>query len=203
MRLSHHALEMVDNSPFAQIADGLDVEPLRQSIESQPELWSEITARQSTPGSPHTDTEAIFLRWSRSQTVEAVFTDLDAIDYPSYAKLPEARDLIERTLDRVGARELGRVLVTALRPGGMIRPHVDEGAYADHYERFHVPLDSDEGSTFLVEPKPGMPCGAAMRPGQLWWFNHKLTHLAYNSGKAFRIHLIVDAVAPRYRKERE
>lgn len=182
---------------FECLRTGLVVYPLVRALSKQPELWNEISTRQDYPGSAHLDTESIFLRWCKGLDVEAAFTEIPAFDFPAMGKLPEARELINETLQLAGATELGRVLIVSLRAGGKILPHADEGAYADHYERFHIVLESEEGNIFN--------CGnesERMRPGELWCFNHKTKHEAWNHSANPRIHLIIDAVAPKYRKER-
>lgn len=187
---------------FKRLTTKLPVDGLLDAIERQPELWGEITARQTTPGSPHKYTEAIFLRWCPTKTIEAVFTEIEAVDYPALSKLPEALPIIEFIKDLVGGKELGRVLVVSLQPGGVITPHPDEGDYADHYERFHLSLQSDIGNVFCSGRPDRAFEGCHMERGELWWFNHKETHWLFNASTRPRIHLIVDMVAPSYRKER-
>jgi hypothetical protein len=188
---------------FARLASGLSTAPLINAIWGQPHLWRELTARQTTPGSPHKDTETIFLRWSESQTIHAVFNDLEAVDYPALEKLSQAKPLIEYLLRAVEGDELGRVIITKLRPGGVIDPHIDEGAYADHFERFHIPLLSNAGSWFTVFSSPDTAEAVRMNEGELWWFNHKREHTYVNTGDTHRIHLIVDCVSPKWRRERD
>lgn len=191
------------------IADRIDVRPLLAALDANPHLWGAITARQSTPGSPHADTRAIFLRWAREFSVESVFTDIEAHDTAYLNALPEARDLIKKVVDLVAfpfegeTFALGRVMLVDLKAGGSIEPHCDEGAYADHYERFHLCLDAEEGSVFMVQDRPGHGEYAFMRPGELWWFNHKKEHWALNESDHGRIHMIVDVVAPHFRRERD
>jgi len=188
---------------FKLLASKVPVERLLSAIESQPELWGEITARQDTPGSAHKYTEAIFLRWCETKTVAAAFTEIPAVDYKAYSKLPEARELVEFVESLVGSKELGRVLVVKLKSGGEIFPHPDEGQYADHYERFHVSLKSDQGNLFF-SGEPGKAFEAVhMEPGEIWWFNHKRVHWVVNSSVNPRIHLIIDCVAPKYRRPRD
>jgi hypothetical protein len=31
-----------------------------------------------------------------------------------------------------------------------------------------------------------------MRPGEAWWFNHRLMHSVVNNGTEDRVHLIID-----------
>jgi hypothetical protein len=189
---------------FIKITDGIDVEPLRKAIESKSHLWGQITARQTTPGSPHHETECIFLRWCDGQDVHSAFNDLRAVNYPAYAELPEANALIAAVYKASEAKELGRVIIVNLKPLGFITPHADEGAYADHYERFHLPLTSDsDRNTFFVENNKQHGEYCMMRDGEVWWFNHKKVHTALNDSGYPRWHLIVDVVAPKYRVERQ
>ena len=188
---------------FKLIKAGADVTPLLSALDREQHLFDQITARQNAPGSPHADTKAIFLRWAKSQTIEAAFTEIPAIEYPALEALPEARALIAEVVQAVGAKELGRVLITALKPGGKITRHADEGMVADHYERFHVALQSDDHNLFFSYRPDGTGEVVHMKAGQIWWFNHKRDHELSNASDRVRIHLIVDCVAPEYRKERD
>lgn len=187
---------------FKCLAIGVPVEGLLKAIERKPELWKQITARQTTPGSPHTDTESIFLRWCKMDSLMSVFTEIPAFDWSAYDELPEAREIVDRVLREVGAKELGRVLIAKLEPNGFITPHADEGDYADHYERFHVVLKSAKGNEFFSETDAHNWHSEEMLTGELWWFNHKDRHCVHNGSSEPRIHLIVDAVAPEYRRQR-
>lgn len=188
---------------IAKITEGIEVLPLLQRLETQPELWDEITARQDTPGSPHSSTRTIFLRWSKEMSLEAVFNSTEAVDYPALSKLPEAQGIIREVMDAVGSGELGRVLIVELGPWAAVDKHADTGVYADHFERFHVPLAHSDGSVFYVEDTPGCGQYAHMRAGEVFWFNHKKEHFAVNDSDFTRIHMIIDCVAPKYRRERD
>lgn len=189
---------------FYRIAQNMDIEPLVKALKlpGYEEMFDKITTRQDVAGSPHHDTKTIFLRWAETPTLEAAFTEIPAMDYPAMTFFPQVKPLIDRTLDLVGGKTLGRVILTKLQPGGSIDPHPDEGAYADFYERFHIPLISDEGNKFYVQGQ-GYIQSVQMKPGELWWFNHKRTHWVRNDSETDRIHLIMDVQAPKYRKERE
>lgn len=189
---------------FKRLKTGVDVAPLLAALERKPHLFDQITARQQAPGSPHRYTRAIFLRWCQTQTVEAAFTEIPAVDYPAMAELPEAWPLICEVLKESESRELGRVLITELQSGGAIDPHPDEGIVADHYERFHIPLRSEPGNWFsCMIPGSKIREIVHMREGELWWFNHKRVHELDNRSHLPRLHLIVDCVAPAFRRERD
>jgi len=181
-------------SNFRLVKSGLNVQPLLDDLRDWSHLFDKHTARQETPGSPHVDTKTIFLRWSKELSVDTVFTDLVAVDYPEIDCLYHAKQVILEVMKHTKAEKLGRVIIVSLKPGGQIPEHVDEGDYADHYERFHVCLASDAGNLFYNEKE-----AVYMRPGQIWHFNHKKPHKVENKSLSERIHLIVDLVSSKYR----
>ncbi len=169
------------------IASGLPVAGLLGRIE--PSMWEEITVRQDWPGSPHKQTQSIYLRWCSSWTPSAIFWSTDAVDYPGSERLlPDAEDCVSDICRRVGGSELGRVVLTRMAANADIMPHVDEGRYADIYDRFHLCLRGE--SAMLVGNSAFL-----MKPGELWWINHKRMHSVSNAN-AERIHLIADFVSP-------
>jgi len=177
---------------FQLVAQGLDVQPALAELAARPELWRIFTARQETPGSAHHDTECIVLRGPKTISIESVFNDLDA-EWLAYASaLPAMRDLIALAGARLGpVEQLGRVMVVNLKAGGHIDPHIDEGAYAAHYDRFHLVLQSAPGNLFQ--------CGdeaVHMREGELWKFDHHTEHQVANGSEQGRIHIIIDARLP-------
>lgn len=183
---------------FELVADGIDVGPALAEIRENAPLWDEITARQTTPGSPHVDTKTIFLRWAADQSLEAVFNAIEAVDYPASNKLPEVNNLIQAFIDNMKPSALGRAILVNLSPGGFIPPHVDEGEYAANYARFHIPLISDEGNTFFSQTTEHIGSFVHMKPGQLWWFDNKKTHWVTNHSNIDRVHLILDARVDGY-----
>lgn len=181
---------------FKMVAQGIDVRPLLASLAEHAHLWSLDTRRQNFPGSPHHETQAIHIRQQTTPSVDAVFNEIETQDAPAGILLIESLfPLVRRILDAIGQNgDIGRVMITRLPPGGVITKHMDEGRYADHYDRFHLCLQADEDARFM--------CGgqlAGMMPGELWWFNHKQPHQVWNDGKVNRIHLIIDVEAPAYR----
>ena len=60
---------------FVRIAEGLDVKPLLKLLEDKPELWKEIKARQQFTGTPHKDTESIYVRGPYAMSIYYVLWD--------------------------------------------------------------------------------------------------------------------------------
>ena len=67
--------------------------------------------------------------------------------------LPQAQDLIFALMSRVRGERLGRCLITNLPVGAKIDAHVDGGAPAEYYERFHIVLHSGKGVMFRCGDK--------------------------------------------------
>jgi hypothetical protein len=143
------------------------------------------------------------LRWAAANTFASIRDSLSCETLPFFAHLAEAHPLLERALAKVGATELGRVFIVKLKPGGRVYPHSDVGTYADHFERFHLCLKAGPGFEYSVQHPTGPVESANMRAGELWWFNHKRTHWAYNGDAEERITIILDCVAPAFKRKRD
>lgn len=179
---------------FQRLMTDLAVGPLLDSLQAQPTLWDEITVRQEAPGSPHHDTECVWLRGPRDITLDSVFNELRAVDYLSMDELAQAvYPLVAPVLRAIGSTMLARVLIVKLKPGGVIDPHEDTGRYAKAYSRFHLVIKSEPGNTFTCEDET-----VHMQAGELWWFNHRGEHTVRNDSDEDRIHLIFDAVVPGF-----
>lgn len=175
---------------FKLIASGLDVAASLAEIAAQPEMWKEITMRQTFPGSVHHDTEAIHLRVPTEATPEAILESLESRDnVPTLQRLPATCALLSGLMKAVDVRQLGRVMIVNLKAGGEIDPHYDGGAYAAHFDRFHLVLDSAEGNIFHCAGE-----SVHMRAGEFWCFNHFIEHHVLNRSDRDRIHIIIDAL---------
>ena len=67
---------MTHTKYFKRIAQGLDVEPLLKLLDAKPELWKEIQHRQFFTGTPHKDTETIYVRGPLKMTPYYVMYNL-------------------------------------------------------------------------------------------------------------------------------
>ena len=88
-------------SNFVRIAEGLNVEPLLKLLDDKPELWKEIETRQKFTGSPHKDTESIYVRGPLKMSAYYVLWDTGSYDYPcmEYLKpalVPLMRPILEK-----------------------------------------------------------------------------------------------------------
>jgi len=93
-------------------------------------------------------------------------------------------------MQTVQAYELGRVIISRIKPGGVILPHADkDGDYVQTTDRarYHVVLQGLPGSLYH--------CGGetvCMMTGSVWWFNAHEVHSIENNSADDRLHLLVD-----------
>jgi hypothetical protein len=179
---------------FEMLHEGIDPNPLLDYLDLHPELWKMITFRQEFEGSPHKDTETIVLRGPIGVDYDAI-NSTNCVDY----QFPGDGEVFQLMADLLGpvafdklqCSELGRVMIVKLKPGGVIAPHVDTGAYADYYTRYHIVVQTNGDASLCADGETQfMPTGTA------WLFNHKSMHYGSNMGKTDRIHVIFDAVTP-------
>ncbi len=200
--------QMINGSLIKLVKKSLSIKPLIDRLEQEPSLWKENTWRQDyvvkldRPISPQQDTEAIMFRWAPENTIESVRDSLNITIHSNLSNIKEVQPLIVECLIACGAVECGRVFIAKLKPGGTVIPHSDYGMYADHFERFHLVLTSEDGNRFFVQDTNGWCESYYMKPGEFFWFNHKENHWAINQSQKPRMHMIIDCVAPTYRRER-
>ena len=177
-------------SNFVRIADGLDVDTLLKLLDAKPEFWKEIEIRQQFTGSPHKDTESIYVRGPLKMSQYYVLWDTGSYDYPCMKYLePALVPLMRPILKKLQVEDMGRVLIVNLKPSGHVTKHNDQGTYADHYQRFHLVLKTNQWCS--------QTCGNQKQKfevGEVWWFNHKKIHTADNVGTTDRVHIIFDCV---------
>jgi hypothetical protein len=172
---------------FERLESGVDVAPILAEIEKQPDAWVRQTGRQDK-GGVQRETAAIPIRGLRKSRIrgrrrrdvhESRYTAMSS-DFPattSFIRLVA----FERDAD------LGRAKIVCMGPYGRVYPHVDRGDYYAVRDRFHLVVKSPLGSRLCAGDEE-----VRMREGELWWFDNKQSHEAFNDAEAERIHLIFD-----------
>jgi hypothetical protein len=88
---------------------------------------------------------------------------------------------------RVDGGRLGRVMITRLAPGDIIEPHIDQGAPAEYYSRYHVALQSLPGALNHSGNET-----VTYRMGEMWWFDNRAMHSVVNNSADDRIVIVMD-----------
>lgn len=114
--------------------------------------------------------------------------ELSLKTYPYFQK---TYSFLEDFTDTIGG-QLTRVVVVSLAPRSQVYAHIDNGKYYEIRDRYHIPIKTS-GSLNR--------CGTeyqVYKNGELWWFDNKKIHEAFNESDEERIHIIFD-VLPRPR----
>jgi hypothetical protein len=193
---------------FLKIGEGVNVTPLLEQITRNQHLFNENPFRSTFEGTPFSGCDDILLRFSppeKSHVQGGFVGNEECVWYPARDVLTEAWPLIRGLLANVGGYEVGRVIVSRLKPGAKVDPHIDnQGIYNNHGDRarYHIVLQGGAGSNFYNADTEGegddmklVEGGVEvvnMRDGEVWWFNAAKLHWVKNESADDRIHLLVD-----------
>lgn len=177
--------------PIQHLASGFNVAPLIRQLDAHPELWNEHTLRTDRYQTPHSDVSDIWVRfnaWENFDGDPAKFTMEPHASawYPCIAKIPAAWSLVRKVMRHVGAKQVGGVLITRIPPKGEVKPHIDSGWHATHYEKFAVQIKGNVDQGFYFDNGALHPL-----PGDLYTFDNSFCHWVKNDSDQERITLII------------
>ena len=164
----------------------VDTFPLIDEVMNNRSHFGDLTFRQDHPLSSHKNTQTIYLRSCPGKDYDAITNSLEVEEYPAWELMPNTAKAAQAIADAVEGR-LARVLVIALAPDGVIKPHVDDGTYAHRTERFHLPILTNPGA--FLEAAGDIK---HLPAGVVWWFDKHVMHSGANFGTTTRVHLVVD-----------
>lgn len=174
---------------FQLLTSNLEVTTLLNQINRQPNLWDENTLRTKHPGTAHSQVSDIWVWFNDIAPLleDKVINDKEVIPYRAWKELPALRPIIFALMRQVEAVRLGRVIITRLPPGKEITPHVDMGAPAEYYSRFHLAIQCLPGNIFKIGDEE-----VSFRTGEIWWIDNKIQHSVINNSGDDRIVCIID-----------
>jgi hypothetical protein len=168
-----------------RLIDSLNPAAMLAALDTHEDRFGDITVRQAARGTPHVDTESIYLRMPPILDVCAFFESLLAVDYPAMQEPVFAKGLDD--LAGLVAGKIARAMIVRLKPRGLIAPHVDEGGYSEATDRYHWCIRTNPQSFCRIGTEM-----AHMQPGEVWFFDKHATHACCNLGETPRVHLIMD-----------
>ena len=84
--------------------------------------------------------------------------------------------------------EIKSFMFVNLPPKKQINPHVDLLLFASKFDRFHIPVITNDDCIFTVGDE-----SKNLKVGELWEINNdKHIHSVYNGGDTDRVHIIMD-----------
>ena len=180
---------------FKLIESGIDTEPFIRELEANHECWDMDSGRSETKPAQR-ETKAIPIRCSEKTSVlDSMALQSKPIAYrglptPMSERFPVADEFIEQLVKRMKG-SFGRSVITQLRPGGTIHPHIDDRLYWLIRDRYHLVIKSKTGSHFRAGDEE-----VRMKEGELWWFDPTVTHSVHNDSDEWRIHIVADILSP-------
>lgn len=173
---------------FLRIGFGIDVIPALRELAVNADLWNQNKLRTGHPESPHKQVDDIWLWFNKiHDDPNKTIDDIQTYPYPGWEKLRTLREMTLNLIRRVDGVQLGRVIVTRMRPGSIITPHADEGAPSMFYTRYQIALQSQPGALFTIGDETVNFSG-----GEAWWINNRERHGVVNNSAEDRIVCIVD-----------
>ncbi|GAB4355244.1 MAG: hypothetical protein Kow00114_05520 [Kiloniellaceae bacterium] len=178
---------------FRRIKAGIDPRPFLDEIAAVDGAWETATGRQDKIAVQR-EALAIPLRGLRKSAIgERKRRDVHESRWTTGSKLyPVARRFL-KDFAREEKALLSRAKIVCLPAGRRVYAHVDRGDYYAVRNRYHLVLRSAAGSWLKAGDEE-----VRMREGELWWFDNKQPHEAFNDGEQDRIHMIFDLL-PRER----
>ena len=179
---------------FRWIHHGLDVAPILAELDAQPDLWDQHPERRTASSSPHAGMTDIWVRaraYEDLQTPGAFREEHRPIFYPAWHRLPSIQPVVHGLMAMCQGVELGNILITRIRPGQRVLPHVDTGWAPEFYTaKFYVVLRGNADVVNLAGEGNDEE-QVCMAPGSIWQFENRITHSIENRGTSERISLIV------------
>ncbi len=181
---------------FQRVKSSIDPKPYLEEIASVEGAWAMSTGRQDKI-QVQREALAIPLRGLRKSCMgDSKPCDVHESRWTSGSeRFPLARRFIGEIAEDRDAL-LSRARLVCLPAGRRVYPHIDRGKYYRWRDRYHFVLRSARGSWLKAGDEE-----IRMQEGELWWFDNKQMHEAFNDGDQDRIHLIFDLL-PRQRAER-
>lgn len=170
-------------TPIRLLAEGVNVQPLRDALAAHPELWNQQTARTAPGDSPHHGLDDIWCRFADPETMLPDGSH-DSVWYAPADHLP-VRDLVRPLMSAVHGERLGGVLITRIKPGQICKPHTDPGWHARKYQKFAIQIEASPEQAFHFDG-----ISLVTKPGDVFWFDNSHTHWVTNDSDQDRVTLI-------------
>jgi len=172
---------------FRCLQQGIDIRTLLDELEAIENVWGLNTGRQERIAVQR-EAKAVALRGLRkSAIVGRERRDVHESRWTNGSRrFPRFRAFLS-AFERETGGALGRAKIVCLPAGNRVYPHTDRGEYYKIRNRYHLVLKSALGSWLKAGDEE-----VRMREGELWWFDNKAVHEAFNDGTEDRIHLIFD-----------
>ena len=167
---------------FRLIQKDINIRPFHTEIAQHGDLWSTQRGRAIKV---QRETLSFSLRSAVPEEGKLLADCHGVTDTSIYDLLPFTTSWLQPFAKQTG--ELSLAMVVSLRAKGKVYPHMDHGEYYKIRDRYHLVLQSNNGSRMTSGDEEQI-----FKTGELWWFNNKEVHEVVNESIYPRIHLIFD-----------
>jgi hypothetical protein len=173
---------------YMKLGSGMNVGTLLFQMALHQELWNQNLERIDFKGSPHRETQDIWLRYhdkERAVKGEKGWHDEQyPIWYPGAYALPAVKPMLLNLMASVGGESLHGALIYKIPPGKKIYPHTDPGWHVNYTDKFNIYLQSDPKTVFNY-PRHGEQMRT--NTGDVYWFRNDVEHEVINEGDSDHI----------------
>ena len=176
---------------FKRIYQNINVNELLNEVDANQDAWLVETSRQKAV-KVQRKTESIVLRSATTRTDIYVDENQECLSTTLTSRFPRAMNFMNNFAAATQC-SLSRAMIVRLQPQSFVYPHIDTGSYYLIRDRYHLVLKSTMGSILRSGNEQ-----VKMREGELWWFNNKQFHSAFNESDDWRVHYIFDLLPRAY-----
>ncbi|MDP3779525.1 MAG: aspartyl/asparaginyl beta-hydroxylase domain-containing protein [bacterium] len=169
---------------FRLIQKNINVRPFLAELAQNEDYWNTERARIVEV---QRETLSISLRSGVSEESKILEDCHGVVNTAIYDLFPFTTSWTKDFAKEIG--KLSRMMIVSLQPQGRVYPHIDSGEYYKIRDRYHLALQSKGGSKMISGNEAQI-----FNTGELWWFNNKEIHEAFNQSAHPRIHMIFDIV---------
>jgi len=175
----HHHLRLVGN---------VDAPTLQEEIETLSAAWWMINAARQLKISHHQDTWSIQVR--RMTASDVHYSPADGV-HESVAsdiafRFPRIHETVLKLAEELNIG-LGRVAIVKMKPWSEAYRHFDAERMLIGRNRYHLVMQCGKQNFLSSGPET-----VNAREGEVWFFDNKAMHRAYNKSSVPRIHVIFD-----------
>lgn len=183
---------------YTKIHGSIDMSHVIREISINSHLFGEFNARKTSPESPHSEMDDIWVRYGDVSSM------IESGDYSGIANehdsiwlknLPAVKRACFDVMALVDGERLGGVLITRLPPSGIIYPHTDSGWHAEYYSKYYVPIQNERGAILAFNSGIINP-----NVGDVWQFDNSVAHWVENNSNIDRIAMIICIKQSKYDK---
>lgn len=176
---------------FRLVDKDIDVRPLLAEIDGQEDVWLANTIRQDQI-KVHRETNTIYLRSAVPRPDLHLNENHESEPTSQAARFPLAMGFLNHVAEQLKS-QVSRAIIVRLKPHSEIGIHIDVGSYYLIRHRYHLVLRSKCGSVLRAGNEQ-----VRMQEGELWWFDNKQHHSAFNESDEWRVHYIFDVLPADY-----